>query len=96
MVDTSDIPRGLGSLILRADIPSVQFAVGGIDLVAALDGFENGLIDRALLRAGGNRQAAATLLGVNRTTLVAKLERRVTHELLAAPPIACAGGLAAA
>ena len=36
---------------------------------------EESLIDQALERTGGNRNAAAQLLGLNRTTLVEKLKR---------------------
>ena len=38
--------------------------------------FENGLIEDALRRTKGNKQAAARLLKLKRTTLVAKLRRR--------------------
>ena len=38
---------------------------------------EDTLIEQALARTGGNRNAAAQLLGLNRTTLVEKLKRRV-------------------
>jgi DNA-binding NtrC family response regulator len=55
--------------------------------------FEFQLIDEAVKRSKGNKGAAARLLGLRRTTLVAKLRRRddgpsetpVFHELAAAP-----------
>jgi DNA-binding NtrC family response regulator len=40
--------------------------------------YENQLIQEALQKSGGNKQAAARLLGLKRTTLVAKLRRRST------------------
>jgi len=47
----------------------------GIDLKQAVADLEESLIDQALSRTGGNRNAAAQLLGLNRTTLVEKLKR---------------------
>jgi transcriptional regulator with GAF, ATPase, and Fis domain len=47
-----------------------------LDLKAAVEQFEYRLIDRALARANGNRTAAAQMLGLKRTTLVAKLRLR--------------------
>jgi DNA-binding NtrC family response regulator len=48
----------------------------GIDLKRAVEAFEAALIDQALERTGGNRNQAAHLLGMNRTTLVEKLRKR--------------------
>ena len=48
----------------------------GIDLNQAVEEFEYRLIDEALRRTKGNKQAAARLLGLKRTTLVAKLRRK--------------------
>jgi sigma-54 dependent transcriptional regulator, flagellar regulatory protein len=47
-----------------------------IDLPALLRRLEDSYIDAALARTGGNRKAAADLLGLQRTTLVEKLKRR--------------------
>jgi sigma-54 specific flagellar transcriptional regulator A len=48
----------------------------GLDLRRTLADIEDVLIAQALDRTGGNRNAAAQLLGLNRTTLVEKLKRR--------------------
>ena len=48
----------------------------GIDLREAIAHLEYSLIDQALERTGQNKNAAAQLLGLNRTTLVEKLKRR--------------------
>jgi DNA-binding NtrC family response regulator len=48
----------------------------GINLPGTLAKLEERLIDEALRKAGGNKNRAATLLGINRTTLVEKLKRR--------------------
>jgi DNA-binding NtrC family response regulator len=59
-------PTGLSSTRLPAD---------GVDLRAAVAELEESLIGQALERTSGNRNAAAQLLGLNRTTLVEKLKR---------------------
>jgi two-component system response regulator HydG len=50
-------------------------ADGNLNLRDALDDVERNLIKQALDRSGGNRSEAATLLGLNRTTLSEKLKR---------------------
>ena len=47
-----------------------------VDLPAMLRRLEEAYIDAALSRTGGNKKAAADLLGLQRTTLVEKLRRR--------------------
>jgi sigma-54 specific flagellar transcriptional regulator A len=47
-----------------------------VDLPGLLRRLEDAYIDAALARTGGNRKAAADLLGLQRTTLVEKLRRR--------------------
>jgi len=48
----------------------------GLDLKRTLQHIEYALIDQALDRTGGNRNQAARLLSLNRTTLVEKLRKR--------------------
>jgi DNA-binding protein Fis len=48
----------------------------GVDLRLLLAQLEDRLIEQALQRTGGNKNRAAELLGMNRTTLVEKLRRR--------------------
>ena len=48
----------------------------GLDLRAAVESFENELIRQALERTGWNKNRAARLLGLNRTTLVEMLKRK--------------------
>ena len=76
VVQACDLPVGPRSLIARTDLPWGDLDEGGFDLLAAVGRFENRLIDNALSRTRGDRQAAARLLGVKRTTLVARLARR--------------------
>ena len=48
------------------------------DLRAILESVEDRMIAEALVRTGGNKNRAAELLGLNRTTLVEKLRRKRT------------------
>ncbi|MDO9015706.1 MAG: sigma-54 dependent transcriptional regulator [Deltaproteobacteria bacterium] len=48
----------------------------GVDLAAAMESFENSLIRQALDRTGGNRNRAAQVLRINRTTLIEKIRRK--------------------
>jgi DNA-binding NtrC family response regulator len=55
--------------------PSVSLPDEGLPLKDTLERLERELIREALTRCNGNRARAATLLGLNRTTLVEKLKR---------------------
>ncbi|MEA2752650.1 MAG: sigma-54 dependent transcriptional regulator, flagellar regulatory protein [Myxococcales bacterium] len=48
----------------------------GFDLFSAAEQYQNNLIRQALARTGGNKNKAAQLLGLNRTTLVEIIRRR--------------------
>jgi len=75
-IDVCDLPPQMRTFLSRRAIPNIQLGDNGIDLNSIVEEFENALIRKALDRTHGNKQAAARLLGVNRTTLVAKLRRR--------------------
>ena len=49
---------------------------GGMDLRAAIEEYESAMIRQALARTGGNKNRAAQLLGLNRTTLVEMVKRK--------------------
>lgn len=72
---TMPIPRPLGEGVRFPDnfgnLPS-----DGLDLAAFIEGLENDLIRQALERTGNNRNQAAKLLGLNRTTLVERIKKR--------------------
>lgn len=75
-VPVCDLPASL-----RPDAPSLGLALvdlppHGVDLRLLLTQLEDRLICQALERTGGNKNRAAGLLGMNRTTLVEKLRRR--------------------
>jgi DNA-binding NtrC family response regulator len=48
----------------------------GIDFYGAVEEFENSLIMQALERTNGNKNKAAAVLSLNRTTLVEKLKKK--------------------
>jgi transcriptional regulator with GAF, ATPase, and Fis domain len=48
----------------------------GIDVVEAAERYQNYLIIQALKRTAGNKNRAAQLLGLNRTTLSEMIRRR--------------------
>jgi DNA-binding NtrC family response regulator len=67
---------------LRADAsgtatgPLAALPEGGIDLRQTIEMYENDLIKQALEKTGRNKNRAAQLLGVNRTTLVEMIKRK--------------------
>jgi transcriptional regulator with PAS, ATPase and Fis domain len=76
IIRTENLPPSVRSFISEKKIPRPAMTDDGLDLTNAVEEFENRLIEEALRRTKGNKQAAARLLGLKRTTLVAKLRRR--------------------
>jgi two-component system response regulator PilR (NtrC family) len=74
-IDIVDLPPEIQSLPQHATMPFVDFPEDGLDLPAYLSSIERDLIKRSLERTGGNRNKAAELLRIKRTTLVEKLKR---------------------
>ncbi len=58
----------------------------GLDIRSATEDFENALIRQALHLSGGNKNRAAALLGLKRTTLVEMLKRKNLDAGAAGPP----------
>ena len=50
--------------------------IEGLDLISFIEGLENTYILQALERTGNNKNKAAKLLGLNRTTLVERIKKR--------------------
>jgi len=75
-IRVENLPSNIRSFISEKRIPKPSLTESGLDLNSAVEEFENRLIEEALRRTKGNKQAAARLLGLKRTTLVAKLRRR--------------------
>jgi DNA-binding NtrC family response regulator len=85
LVTAEDLPERMRQPATRAPAADVKVADGaqsgplpdsGIDLRAAVEHYENDLIVQALQRTGRNKNRAAQLLGLNRTTLVEMLKRK--------------------
>ncbi len=77
IVDVADLPekyRGIEST--SSTQASLDFSTEGMDFNSAVDAFENALIIRALEKTGWNRNQAAMLLKLNRTTLVEKIKKK--------------------
>lgn len=76
-IEVSDLPaKYRSSAATGADKVSLAIPDDGLDFNSAVDQFENELILRALERTGWNRNQAAHLLRLNRTTLVEKIKKK--------------------
>ncbi len=68
-------PRpGVQSMVAPADFGALP--PEGINLIEFIENLENSLITQALQRTDNNRNQAARLLGMNRTTLVERIKKR--------------------
>jgi DNA-binding NtrC family response regulator len=76
MVVMDDLPPNLRTSVVDLEPGTLELPLGGVDLRTLLSQLEDKLIGQALERTGGNKNRAAELLGMNRTTLVEKLRRR--------------------
>jgi two-component system, NtrC family, response regulator AtoC len=76
IIDTPVLPPNLVSAnrIVDSQVPE-KLTEAGLDLNAVVRELEGKLINEALKQTGGNKQAAAKLLGLKRTTFAAKLRR---------------------
>jgi DNA-binding NtrC family response regulator len=81
-IDASDLPgpirsarSGASGRPMAGEIPAA-LPPEGVDLYKVLAEIEDRLIREALERAGGNKNQAAKILGLNRTTLVEKLRKK--------------------
>jgi DNA-binding NtrC family response regulator len=76
-VDVSDLPPKYKSgKTVSTDIGALEIPEGGMDFNSAVDAYENALIMKALEKTGWNRNQAAALLRLNRTTLVEKIKKK--------------------
>jgi two-component system, NtrC family, response regulator AtoC len=74
-IDVADLPSEVQEIPQATTTPFVEFPDDGLNMPAYLAAIEKDLIHRALDRTRGNRNRAADLLGIKRTTLVEKLRR---------------------
>ena len=78
-IAVADLPQQIRqprSLTPKKGNPIPGLPQDGTDLRAMLEAVEDRMIGEALERTGGNKNRAAELLGLNRTTLVEKLRRK--------------------
>jgi DNA-binding NtrC family response regulator len=73
-----DLPKRMQTLeqVEAAEPTCIELGEDGINLKETLDNLENRLIVDALQRAGGVKNKAAKLLGLNRTTLIEKMKKK--------------------
>ena len=80
LIDVTDLPPRVRERAREtpSDLRPIAPAVpdGGIDLRAVVEEYENSLIRGALERTGWNKNRAAQLLGLHRTTLVEMVKRK--------------------
>lgn len=77
-IQAEQLPEYLSQVIRLPSSPVFDMALPqiGVDFNALVDDYENKLITTALSQTGGNKKAAAKLLGLNRTTLVEKIKKK--------------------
>ncbi|MEI8025948.1 MAG: sigma 54-interacting transcriptional regulator [Pseudomonadota bacterium] len=63
-------------MVITSSEGKVSLPTEGVDLQVLMEMIENTLIIQALERTGNNKNQAAKLLGLNRTTLVERLKKR--------------------
>jgi DNA-binding NtrC family response regulator len=76
VIDVPQLPQNLngGSGLAEAQM-AFEIGKDGVDLNALIRELEGRMINEALKQTGGNKQAAARLLGLKRTTFAGKLRR---------------------
>jgi DNA-binding NtrC family response regulator len=75
-IRTQDLPARLNAADPTPSSALCTLPDEGIDLRAAVEEFESHLIRQALEKTGGNKNKAAQLLRLNRTTLVEMVKRK--------------------
>jgi DNA-binding NtrC family response regulator len=76
VIDVMDLPEKYRRSTVESDPSNVDIPANGVDFNTAVDNYENALIMRALEKTGWNRNQAAMLLKLNRTTLVEKIKKK--------------------
>lgn len=76
VVDVIDLPERYRRTTVESDPSRIDIPDNGMDFNSAVDAYENALIMRALEKTGWNRNQAALLLKLNRTTLVEKIKKK--------------------
>jgi DNA-binding NtrC family response regulator len=74
-IQLHDLPKRM-QVVQQVETRYIELGEDGINLKETLDSLENRLIIDALQRAGGVKNKAAKLLGLNRTTLIEKMKKK--------------------
>jgi transcriptional regulator with PAS, ATPase and Fis domain len=74
-IEVGDLPPEIQAPEQPPVISAVNLPENGLDLERFVAGMERELIEQSLARTGGNKERAARLLSMKRTTLVEKLKR---------------------
>ncbi|MEQ1907697.1 MAG: sigma-54 dependent transcriptional regulator [Vicinamibacterales bacterium] len=74
-IEVADLPPEIASIPVETTTPGVVLPDAGLDLEALIANIERELIERALERTNSNKNRAAQLLHLKRTTLVEKIKR---------------------
>jgi transcriptional regulator with GAF, ATPase, and Fis domain len=79
-IDTTHLPEHISDIVpvvqTTIQLSDLTLPSTGVDFNSLIDAYENQLICTALSQTGGNKKAAAKLLGLNRTTLVEKIKKK--------------------
>ncbi len=75
-IEFDELPLRIRQKRASEQCASLEIGETGIDLKKILDDLENRLIMEALQKAGGVKNKAAQLLGLNRTTLIEKMKKK--------------------
>ena len=78
VMDLKDLPANIRAFVSDKKSPQPTLSGGQINLRQATEQLQLRLMEEALRLANGNKSAAARMLGLKRTTLVAKLRRKPT------------------
>ena len=77
LIEIEDLPDKFNKIQTQQSLDSkLQIPGEGLDFNSAVDAYENALILKALEKTGWNRNQAALLLRLNRTTLVEKIKKK--------------------
>ena len=76
ITDLKDLPPNIRCYVSDKKCPQPILGSGQIDLREATEQLQYRLMEEALRLTNGNKSAAARMLGLKRTTLVAKLRRK--------------------
>lgn len=79
VIEAEDLPEHMSdhqSLPQALSLSDLTLPASGVDFNQLVDSYESKLISSALSQTGGNKKAAAKLLGLNRTTLVEKIKKK--------------------